>query len=173
MIFHIPPDTGERLGFGITILLNITMYMNLISEKLPEASNNQPMLGTIFVTLFYLLSTGLAISVCTMAFSRWNTPIPDLFQKLFFKDRKSKCPPCKGAVTPDLRGSNIELSEIQESENHQINKKKVLSAQTSNEANWFNLTRSLDSVLFYIFLALLVIIPAIICSSLDTKALGI
>ncbi|XP_061178313.1 acetylcholine receptor subunit beta-like [Saccostrea echinata] len=37
-VFLMPPESGERVGFAVTVLLAVAVYLTLIQDKLPEAS---------------------------------------------------------------------------------------------------------------------------------------
>ena len=76
LIFNIQPEQGDRLGYGVALLLNMTMYMIFISDKLPEKSDKVPFVGTVFVTFFFCLSLGLILSAYTMSCSLRTTPLP-------------------------------------------------------------------------------------------------
>eukprot|EP00794_Sanderia_malayensis_P016550 gene16550-18227_t len=39
LTFVIPPDAGERIGFGVTVILSFSVYLIVISDKLPEKKN--------------------------------------------------------------------------------------------------------------------------------------
>ena len=66
LVFFIPAQSGERMGFGVSILLSLTVYMLVVSEKVPENSNTRSMLGTLFCAIFYLLSAGLCFASITI-----------------------------------------------------------------------------------------------------------
>ena len=82
MIFNIHPDQGDRLSYGVALLLNMTMYMIFISDKLPEKSDKIPFVGTLFVTFFFFLSAGLILSAYTMWCSSRTTPLPAVAHKI-------------------------------------------------------------------------------------------
>ena len=46
LVFRLPPDSGEKVALGITVLLAFSVFMLTISEKLPETSESIPLLGT-------------------------------------------------------------------------------------------------------------------------------
>ena len=77
MVFFIPHDSGERMGFGVTILLSITVYLLVISEALPEKSDDKSMLGICFITEFYMLCAALVLSLLTMNLFRMDSPPPN------------------------------------------------------------------------------------------------
>ena len=45
LVFCIPPDSGEKIALGVTVLLAFSVFMLAISEKLPETSESIPLLG--------------------------------------------------------------------------------------------------------------------------------
>ncbi|XP_060064715.1 acetylcholine receptor subunit beta-type unc-29-like [Ylistrum balloti] len=59
-VFILPVDSGERVGFSITNLLSIAVYLTIVTDALPEAS--QPQISV----LSYLLLTQMAMSVLIM-----------------------------------------------------------------------------------------------------------
>ncbi|XP_071440716.1 neuronal acetylcholine receptor subunit alpha-7-like isoform X2 [Hetaerina americana] len=56
--FTLPPDSGEKLTLGVTILLSLTVFLNLVAETLPQVSDAIPLLGVtilLSLTVFSLL----------------------------------------------------------------------------------------------------------------------
>ena len=53
--YIIPPEAGERIGYGVTVMLSFSVYLIVISDKLPEKSDTTPLLGILYVVSFYLL----------------------------------------------------------------------------------------------------------------------
>ncbi|CAG7822726.1 unnamed protein product [Allacma fusca] len=43
--FTLPPDSGEKLTLGVTILLSLTVFLNLVAEKMPSTSDAVPLIG--------------------------------------------------------------------------------------------------------------------------------
>lgn len=46
-VFWLPPDSGEKITLTITILLALTVFLQLISEYTPKASSNLPIIGKL------------------------------------------------------------------------------------------------------------------------------
>ena len=91
MVFFIPHDSGERMGFGVTILLSITVYLLVISEALPEKSDDKSMLGICFIAEFYMLCGALVLSLLTMnLFKRTSEPPKFLVNFYNFFHAKTK-----------------------------------------------------------------------------------
>lgn len=51
LAFCLPPDAGEKVTLGITVLLSYSVFMLLVAENMPPTSEFVPLIGT--------LSTGL------------------------------------------------------------------------------------------------------------------
>ena len=47
LVFCLPPESGEKIALGVTVLLAFSVFMLAISEKLPETSESIPLLGMI------------------------------------------------------------------------------------------------------------------------------
>lgn len=43
--FTLPPDSGEKLPLGATILFSLIVFLNMISESMPANSDAVPLLG--------------------------------------------------------------------------------------------------------------------------------
>ncbi|RZB84920.1 nicotinic acetylcholine receptor alpha6 subunit isoform 2 [Asbolus verrucosus] len=55
--FTLPPDSGEKLTLGVTILLSLTVFLNLVAEKIPTTSDAVPLIGvTILLSLTVFLN---------------------------------------------------------------------------------------------------------------------
>ncbi|KAK3775782.1 hypothetical protein RRG08_047970 [Elysia crispata] len=58
MVFVIPVDSGEKIGFGITVLLALSVFMSIISAMLPRSAESMPlMIRYIFCLLIISLLT--------------------------------------------------------------------------------------------------------------------
>ena len=159
MVFHIRPESGERLGFGITILLNITMFMTFISEKLPEKSNNRPLLGLLFSILFFVYSFGLALASVTTFFSSRLGPVPYWLRRF--------AAPVSSQQTFIVENQTSECVETEEINTDKNPKIPNSTRESDSEVTWAMVMRSLDKYLFYIFLVISLLLPIFIGLSLD------
>jgi len=41
LVFCLPPDSGEKIALGITVLLAFSVFMLAIAEKMPETSESK------------------------------------------------------------------------------------------------------------------------------------
>jgi hypothetical protein len=63
LVFLLPPESGERVGYSITVLLSIVVFLTITSSSLPGTS--EPRIPTIFLLLtgYVVMSVLIVISV--------------------------------------------------------------------------------------------------------------
>jgi hypothetical protein len=63
-VFLVPYDAGERVGFSVTILLTSVVFLTIIQEKLPEAS--EPNISVLGFLLFGYVVLGSVVTLCVI-----------------------------------------------------------------------------------------------------------
>ena len=135
VVFLLPQESGERVSFSTTVLLSFTVFLNVIGDNLPKASNPMPLL--CYYVVIELIS-GCIITVLTILCQRLHLyygeePAPKSLVwllrlhkiKITSNDRKE----------PDGEGSNIK----------EIN-------------TWQEIIVKLDKILFLFFFSLAVVV---------------
>ena len=113
LVFLIPPDSGERVGFGITCFLSFVVLLQTMMEFLPEASSPMSLL-CYYVIIMMMFSAVLSI-VTILVLKVYTKPedaeIPRLlvhfievvkcikFKRFFFKKKRA------AKITPTANGS--------------------------------------------------------------------
>ncbi|TDG46017.1 hypothetical protein AWZ03_007548 [Drosophila navojoa] len=54
--FTLPPDSGEKLSLGVTILLSLTVFLNMVAETMPATSDAVPLLASSVVSTILILN---------------------------------------------------------------------------------------------------------------------
>ena len=57
LVFYLPPDSGEKVSLGITVLLSFSVFLLLVAENVPKTSEFVPLLGKIQLLIFLLSLT--------------------------------------------------------------------------------------------------------------------
>ena len=60
--FNFPPDSGEKVTLEITVLMSLTMFMNMVSSMQPPSSET-PLIGTYFSCIMIMVASSV---VCTI-----------------------------------------------------------------------------------------------------------
>lgn len=62
--FFLPPDSGERIGVAITVLLVFAVYLEVLNANLPKTSTSSPALSRFYLTAM----SGSAFSIIATCF---------------------------------------------------------------------------------------------------------
>ncbi|XP_061193443.1 acetylcholine receptor subunit beta-like [Saccostrea echinata] len=62
-VFLLPVESGERVGFSITVLLAVAVFLTIIQEKLPEASEPNVSLLTYKLLVDMIIGCGMIFAV--------------------------------------------------------------------------------------------------------------
>lgn len=49
--FYLPPDSGERVSFKITLLLGYSVFLIIVSDTLPATAIGTPLIGDLDLSL--------------------------------------------------------------------------------------------------------------------------
>ncbi|KAB0404854.1 hypothetical protein E2I00_001644, partial [Balaenoptera physalus] len=61
--FYLPPDSGERVSFKITLLLGYSVFLIIVSDTLPATAIGTPLIGVYFIVCMALLVISLAETI--------------------------------------------------------------------------------------------------------------
>ncbi|UJR35489.1 hypothetical protein I4U23_028243 [Adineta vaga] len=67
-VFWLPPDSGEKITLTITILLALTVFLQVISEYTPKASSTLPIIGIYFNVNLILVLISVVLTVVVLNF---------------------------------------------------------------------------------------------------------
>ncbi|XP_022668185.1 neuronal acetylcholine receptor subunit alpha-7-like isoform X2 [Varroa destructor] len=84
--FTLPPDTGERLTLGVTILLSLTVFMLQLAEALPPVSDAVSIIGTYFACIMVMVAFSVVMTVVVLNYHHRNketTEMPRPVKSLF------------------------------------------------------------------------------------------
>uniref|UniRef100_A0A673YE45 5-hydroxytryptamine (serotonin) receptor 3A n=1 Tax=Salmo trutta TaxID=8032 RepID=A0A673YE45_SALTR len=57
--FYLPPDSGERVSFKITLLLGYSVFLIIVSDTMPATAIGTPLISVYFVVCMALLVISL------------------------------------------------------------------------------------------------------------------
>ncbi|XP_053973342.1 neuronal acetylcholine receptor subunit alpha-7 isoform X1 [Hylaeus anthracinus] len=86
--FTLPPDSGEKLTLGVTILLSLTVFLNLVAESMPTTSDAVPLIGTYFNCIMFMVAMSVLMTVMVLNYHH-RTPdryvMPDWIKSVLLK----------------------------------------------------------------------------------------
>ncbi|EDO42054.1 predicted protein [Nematostella vectensis] len=92
--FFLPPESGEKVGLGITVLLAMTVFLLLVAETLPSTSDHIPLLGQYFVATMFVTAISLVATCLILNFFHRNpstSPMPH-WVKVIILDYMARSP---------------------------------------------------------------------------------
>ena len=133
VVFLLPYESGERVSFSTTVLLSFTVFLNVIEDHLPKASNPMPLL--CYYVVIELIS-GCVITVLAILCQRLY---------LYYADE-----PAPKWLVWLLRLHNIKLTGYDSKEGEGGKSKEINT--------WQVIIVKLDRILFLFFFALAVFV---------------
>ncbi|KAF5399440.1 Neurotransmitter-gated ion-channel transmembrane region [Paragonimus heterotremus] len=85
--FWLPPDSGEKITLGITVLLAFSVFMLLIAEKMPATSEFVPLIGIYLTVTMAMTSLSIILTVGVLHIHHRNAnhaPVPEWLRIFLF-----------------------------------------------------------------------------------------
>ena len=64
LAFCIPPESGEKIGLGVTVLLSLSVFLLILSDQMPPATEI-PLIGVYFFGVVILVTSSTGFSILT------------------------------------------------------------------------------------------------------------
>lgn len=82
--FWLPPDSGEKITLGITVLLAFSVFMLLIAENIPATSEMVPLIGVYLTIIMSLTSLSIILTVVVLNLHHTGPASPAMPEKFYF-----------------------------------------------------------------------------------------
>ena len=177
-VFKLPPESGERIGMSLTVLLAYAVYLTLISDDIPRTSKSVSILSLYLTIILVLsaLSVILTIFVLDVYFKSDDVTVPDWLQAFTRRflvrvtcsnitcSSQGKVAPDFDKVTGESNAFKIlqESSEMDHCEKENNIMEPVFNVNTSLPKakriyNWKEIAQMLDKCCMYTYIILFVI----------------
>ncbi|PIK35925.1 putative 5-hydroxytryptamine receptor 3A-like [Apostichopus japonicus] len=83
--FLAPPDSGERIGLGVSMVLGLTVFQLLVTNILPTASKNGPLISSYLTNTFVLSCLAVPFSLFNIIIAYGDSKISVLKRPRFRK----------------------------------------------------------------------------------------
>ncbi|XP_067122652.1 neuronal acetylcholine receptor subunit alpha-7 isoform X2 [Centruroides vittatus] len=78
--FTLPPDSGEKLTLGVTILLSLTVFMLQLAEAMPPTSDAVSIIGTYFACIMIMVAFSVVMTVVVLNYHHRSSETHDMPQ---------------------------------------------------------------------------------------------
>ena len=168
VVFLLPEDS-ERVGYAVTMLLAISVYMIIVSENLP--SNSQPMpLISIMIFIWYVFDAVIVfvVIVNTKIHSMTSTAqLPFCVRKFVLLTEKMTscitCNICRNKATDESPGEKETCLELTAEDDKGTDGNSSNSEEhlTPGKASWQDVSKSIDKWSFVVSYILKILLPII------------
>lgn len=83
--FTLPPDSGEKLSLGVTILLSLTVFLNMVAETMPATSDAVPLLGTYFNCIMFMVASSVVSTILILNYHHRNADTHEMSAWVHYK----------------------------------------------------------------------------------------
>ena len=63
--FYLPPNSGEKVSLGVTVLLALTVFQLLVAEIMPP-NDTIPLIGKYYIATMAIISLSTALSILVL-----------------------------------------------------------------------------------------------------------
>ncbi|KFM56701.1 Acetylcholine receptor subunit alpha-type acr-16, partial [Stegodyphus mimosarum] len=84
--FTLPPDSGEKLTLGVTILLSLTVFLLQLAETMPPTSDAVSIIGTYFACIMIMVAFSVVMTVVVLNYHHRNSDtheMPEYVKTIF------------------------------------------------------------------------------------------
>ncbi|XP_052234073.1 acetylcholine receptor subunit beta-type acr-3-like [Dreissena polymorpha] len=152
MVFLLPAESGERVGFSITLMLTMTTFLDIVSDVIPKTAT-PPSLMAVFVFLLVMFSIiVLILSILTLMIYHRSDDIKIHRNYITIFKLSSFAFCCKTkenriGTSDEIRRDGVKIINIESA------KKSELVADEQNldakEIKWPDISNALDTICFY------------------------
>jgi len=85
--FTLPPDSGEKLSLGVTILLSLTIFLNTVSSIIPVTSDS-PLIATYFNAIMFMVAASVVTTILVLNYHHRladTHEMPEWVQRIFLQ----------------------------------------------------------------------------------------
>ena len=154
-VFLLPPDSGERVGFAVTLLLSVIVFLTIAQKLLPATTI--PRLPYLCVALVcsMVMSGSIVVSViigCWLHYRKDIHPIPKWINKI------SACKLCVKRLNAIYsKGSKDGVNINIDGDSSGDTKNGDISDNHANSVTWGDIARVWDTLSLYFYIVIFIV----------------
>ncbi|KAL4222853.1 hypothetical protein ACF0H5_018893 [Mactra antiquata] len=179
--FLVPTESGERIGYSVTILLALAVFLTITAEELPKTSDPTPII-CVFILFTMIACIGMTILLILnlgIYYKDEDIPVTPFYKRLVrFTDSFGSCRRKNKKVGAQQTAGSTSVSIVNLDSETKINPNKAQSKlhdedYDDNDENdgitWIKVSKAIDKILFVVAIVL-TFIPTIIILMVLTLA---
>ncbi|KAL3853561.1 hypothetical protein ACJMK2_017096 [Sinanodonta woodiana] len=159
VVFRIPPNSGERISFSVTVLLSYVVFLTIVMDNVPTTSSPVSLLSVYLIVRMILSAcvTMETVFIVQASDRPSSIPIPDWIVYLVHKSRKTEpqgqtwAEPVDNVLERVKSPENQSKNASRESNDNICSKSTGRTCTRSKKPTWEEAAVCLDKILFFIF----------------------
>ncbi|XP_070187472.1 acetylcholine receptor subunit beta-type lev-1-like [Littorina saxatilis] len=164
-IFVLPAESGEKMGFSLTVMLTFVVLMTILGSQMPTTADHTSVFEVYVILVLTLCSMSVVFSIISLNlyFREVDQPVPKRYRDVtrfvvrllckeeYYKKQTFSTPVTKlgSASLTDLRPSTRQRSEVPE------------DAHDEQEVTWKMMSHVLDAFLLRAYIAVTALVTLI------------
>ncbi len=87
LIFFLPCEACERIGFGVTVTLALCVNLLIVVDFVPETSKSIPNISSYFLASIFFSCISLSIATVSISVFTWNSKREDAKATAYLHDK--------------------------------------------------------------------------------------
>ncbi|KAK3105815.1 hypothetical protein FSP39_006306 [Pinctada imbricata] len=156
VVFIIPSDAGEKIGFAVTVFLSFAVFLTIVSDQLPTNSENTAFVSVyiiieVFLSVFALIVSAIQLRLHHRSGTKINKAYRCLVRFALFLRCKTCCS-CR-------RNKSESVEELKRPDDEKKKGDKIFVSafgkdeeeEEEEEFTWSDVSNALDVVGFFFF----------------------
>ncbi|XP_046579515.1 neuronal acetylcholine receptor subunit alpha-5-like [Haliotis rubra] len=152
MVFHVPPESGEKMTLCVSVLLAYAVYLTSINSFLPSVSDHVALYSVYLNCMFFLKALTVVASVFVL---HLHSALPKSTIRKQLTKRLSGNPK-KATTGTDSTGNPGEANDLNDA-SVKPDKKAEDVKQVLEQEQWFDIVKKVDLLFFCVFLLLFIL----------------
>ncbi|XP_060606205.1 acetylcholine receptor subunit beta-like [Ruditapes philippinarum] len=151
LVFLLVPESGERIGYCITTLLAIAVYMTIVNKLLPQTSQSVPLISYKLMIDFFISAMIVFVTILNMRlYSRDNSYLVPAWLKVVYRVLTCTCRKNQrvenGEIEPVIETNSNKSKEILENKSGYTEKETIheLKMDEGDLITWTKISYMVD-----------------------------
>ncbi|XP_071100920.1 neuronal acetylcholine receptor subunit alpha-6-like isoform X2 [Haliotis cracherodii] len=169
LVFVLPPDSGEKMGYSLTVLLSFAVFLTLIADRMPTTSRDTSYMAVYLSAILCLSGLSVVLTIFVLDLNYREDQVPPWLERITTAiimplicvrgcRRKSR----SVAVSDDMKLRTVRTGPTQTKEPAAGEEPtgRESSARSGAGLTWKDIARVFDAFMFRLYMIVIVIISA-------------